>query len=158
MPSVILGLGSNKGNKKEYLDSACVALGKILKNMRRSSIYQTSPQDYLEQDDFFNMVVEGEYEGSPFSLLDEIQKIEAINGRNREKEISKGPRTLDIDLLFFDDISLNTPRLTIPHPQLEKRAFVLVPLLELFPDFTKRNVSYKTFLPALKDQKVNKIY
>ncbi len=158
MPSVILGLGSNKGNKKKYLDSACVALGKILKNMRRSSIYQTSPQDYLEQDDFFNMVVEGEYEGSPFSLLDEIQKIEAINGRNREKEISKGPRTLDIDLLFFDDISLNTPRLTIPHPQLEKRAFVLVPLLELFPDFTKRNVSYKTFLPALKDQKVNKIY
>ena len=158
MPSVILGLGSNKGNKKEYLDSACVALGKILKNMRRSSIYQTSPQDYFEQDDFFNMVVEGEYEGSPFSLLDEIQKIEAINGRNREKEISKGPRTLDIDLLFFDDISLNTPHLTIPHPQLEKRAFVLVPLLELFPDFTKRNVSYKTFLPALKDQKVNKIY
>lgn len=158
MPSVILGLGSNKGNKKKYLDSACVALGKILKNMRRSSIYQTSPQDYLEQDDFFNMVVEGEYEGSPFSLLDEIQKIEAINGRNREKEISKGPRTLDIDLLFFDDISLNTPRLTIPHPQLEKRAFVLVPLLELFPNFTKRNVSYKTFLPALKDQKVNKIY
>lgn len=158
MPSVILGLGSNKGNKKKYLDSACVELEKILKNMRRSSIYQTSPQDYLEQDDFFNMVVEGEYEGSPFSLLDEIQKIEAINGRNREKEISKGPRTLDIDLLFFDDISLNTPRLTIPHPQLEKRAFVLVPLLELFPDFTKKNVSYKTFLPALKDQKVNKIY
>lgn len=53
MPSVILGLGSNKGNKKEYLDSACVALEKILKNMRCSSVYQTSPQDYLEQDDFF---------------------------------------------------------------------------------------------------------
>lgn len=157
MPSVILGLGSNKGNKKEYLDSACVALEKILKNMRCSSVYQTSPQDYLEQDDFFNMVVEGKYEGSSFSLLEEIQKIEAINGRNREKEIAKGPRTLDIDILFFDDISINEPNLVIPHPQIEKRAFVLIPLLELFPDFTYKNVVYKTLALALKDQRVNKI-
>ena len=88
MSRIILGLGSNKGDKKEYLNSAYVALKGILKNVRCSSIYQTSPQDYVCQDDFFNMVLEGEYEGTPFSLLEEIQKIEAINGRNREKEIA----------------------------------------------------------------------
>ena len=158
MSCVILGLGSNKGNKKEYLNSACVALAKFLKNMRCSSIYQTSPQDYLEQDDFFNMVVEGEYEGSPLSLLDEIQKIETVNGRNREKEIAKGPRTLDIDILFFGDFSIDLPNLIVPHPQIEKRAFVLIPLLELFPDFEKGSLSYKTLLPLLKDQRVNKIF
>ena len=158
MECVILGLGSNKGNKKEYLNSACVALEKLLKNMRYSSIYQTSPQDYLEQDDFFNMVVEGEYEGSPLSLLDEIQKIETVNGRNREKEIAKGPRTLDIDILFFGDFSVDLPNLIVPHPQIKKRAFVLIPLLELFPDFEKGSLSYKTLLPLLKDQRVNKIF
>jgi len=157
MSCVILGLGSNKGNKKEYLRSACVALSSLLKNMRCSSVYQTSPQDYVEQDDFFNMVLEGEYEDSPFSLLEEIQKIEASNGRNREKEIAKGPRTLDIDILFFGDIELNTPGLIIPHPQITKRAFVLVPLLELFPDFSRGSISYKTLLPLLKEQRVNKI-
>ena len=126
--------------------------------MRCSSIYQTSPQDYLEQDDFFNMVVEGEYEGSPLSLLDEIQKIETVNGRNREKEIAKGPRTLDIDILFFGDFSVDLPNLIVPHPQIKKRAFVLIPLLELFPDFEKGSISYKTLLPLLKDQRVNKIF
>ena len=158
MERVILGLGSNKGNKKEYLNSACVALEKLLKNMRCSSIYQTSPQDYLEQDDFFNMVVEGEYEGSPLSLLEEIQKIETVNGRNREREIAKGPRTLDIDILFFGDFSVDLPNLIVPHPQIKKRAFVLIPLLELFPDFEKASISYKTLLPLLKDQRVNKIF
>lgn len=157
MPRVILGLGSNKGDKKKYLDSACKVLNILLKNMRTSSIYQTCPQDYLEQDDFFNMVVEGEYEGDAFSLLEEIQKIEADNGRNRKKEIVKGPRTLDIDILFFGDLRLNTSCLVIPHPQIEKRAFVLVPLLELFPDFTQHDLSYKTLLPLLKEQRVNKI-
>ena len=157
MERVILGLGSNKGNKKEYLDSACVALKTILKNMRCSSIYQTSPQDYLLQDDFFNMVLEGEYEGKPDSLLEQIQKIEASNGRNREKEIAKGPRTLDIDILFFGELYINTPNLIIPHPHVKERAFVLIPLLELFPDFAFATLSYKTLLPFLKDQRVNKI-
>lgn len=157
MSRIILGLGSNKGDKKEYLNSAYVALRGILRNVRCSSIYQTSPQDYVCQDDFFNMVLEGEYEGTPFSLLEEIQKIEARNGRNREKEIPKGPRTLDIDILFFGDISLNMPNLIIPHPQIEKRAFVIIPLLELFPDFTKGSISYKKLLPLLEDQRVNKI-
>lgn len=158
MPRAILGLGSNKGDKKKHLDSACEALKLILRDMRCSSIYQTSPQDYIEQDDFFNMVVEGEYEGEPLSLLEETQKIEINNGRNREKEIAKGPRTLDIDILFFGNIKLNTARLIIPHPQIEKRAFAVVPLLELFPDFTQSDVFYKTLLPLLKDQRVSKVY
>ena len=129
MSRIILGLGSNKGDKK----------------------------DYVCQDDFFNMVLEGEYEGTPFSLLEKKKKIEARNGRNREKEIPKGPRTLDIDILFFGDISLNMPNLIIPHPQIEKRAFVVIPLLELFPDFTKGSISYKKLLPVLEAQRVDKI-
>ena len=157
MSRVILGIGSNKGDKKEYLRSACVALEKLLKNMRYSSIYQTSPQEYVMQDDFFNMVVEGECQENPLLLLKETQKIEVNNGRNRSKEIAKGPRTLDIDILFFGNLKLDTPNLVIPHPQATKRAFVLVPLLELFPDFSYDGLSYKTLLPFLKDQRVSKI-
>lgn len=157
MERVILGLGSNKGDKRGYLNSAFVALKDLLQNVRVSSIYQTSPQDYLNQDDFFNMVISGCYEGEPESLLDEIQKIEANNGRNRKNEIPKGPRTLDIDILFFGERFINTANLIIPHPQVTKRAFVLIPLLELFPDFAQKGFFYKTLLPLLKDQKVSKI-
>lgn len=159
MERVILGLGSNKGDKKSYLKNAVDSLNLILTDIVCSSVYKTSPQDYEAQDDFYNMVVVGQYEGSPNELLFEINEIERQNGREREREILKGPRTLDIDIIFFGDFSFSTPALTIPHPALKKRAFVLVPLLELIPNFHDKNddTSYSDILFSLKGQRVEKI-
>ena len=134
---IILGLGSNKGNSKAILAGAIQRLTALLIDIRTSSLYITKPQDYLDQDDFHNMVVAGSYTGSPVQLLTEIHRIEADYGRQRDAEIPKGPRTLDIDILFFGSrhIELISPPLTIPHPAVLQRAFVLVPLLELYPQY-----------------------
>ncbi len=160
MERVILGLGSNRGEKKQNLKNATDALSGFLEQMVLSSVYRTSPQDYLLQDDFYNMVVSGLFEGMPLELLKKINKIESENGREREKEVPKGPRTLDIDILFFGKYRINTPELTIPHPAIKARAFVLVPLLELFPDFKEdaSSLCYKDLLGDLGDQRVEKIF
>ena len=159
MERVILGLGSNKGDKTKHLKNAVDSLSLILKDPICSSIYKTAPQDYEHQDDFFNMVVIGWCDASPQSLLKAINEIEKENGRNRCEEIPKGPRTLDIDILFFGNITLTTAKLTLPHPAIKKRAFVLVPLLELLPDFIEPNgiKPYKEILTYLKEQKVEKV-
>ena len=154
---VILGLGSNVGDRIAYLKSAINLLKNILQDVVVSSIYKTSPQDYFLQDDFYNAVLLGFYDDVPQKLLDEIQEIERMNARDRKSEIPKGPRTLDIDILFFGNLELDIPTLTIPHPSIKKRAFVLVPLLELLPDFKWKGVSYTSFLPNLSDQTVEKI-
>lgn len=159
MERVILGLGSNKGDKKKYLENAVFQLRAILRDVVLSSVYQTAPRDYLSQDDFYNMVVSGMYEGSPLELLQKTQEIEMLNGRNRETEIAKGPRTLDIDILFFGDLRLNIAQLTIPHPAIKMRAFVLVPLLEIFPSFRDvEGIYYKDLLPHVMEQKVERLY
>ena len=132
-----MGLGSNCGDSKVILAEAIKRLASFLSGIRTSSVYITKPQDYLDQDDFYNMVVSGNYAGSPASLLKTLQQIEADYGRNREAEIPKGPRTLDIDILFFGSqiVTLDNPPLIIPHPAVYRRAFALIPLLELYPDY-----------------------
>jgi 2-amino-4-hydroxy-6-hydroxymethyldihydropteridine diphosphokinase len=158
MERVILGLGSNKGNSINFLKNAVIALSSFLQDVCFSSVYKTAPQDYLEQSDFYNLVLLGLYNGEPLSLLQEIHRIELQNGRKREEEIRKGPRTLDIDILFFGNLKFQSEVLTIPHPAIKKRAFVLTPLLELLPDFDgiEENSSYKAILASLKDQRVEK--
>lgn len=160
METIILGLGSNVGDSPAILQGALLQLQTVLHNMSVSSVYRTAPQEYVQQDDFLNLVAAGEYAGTPQELLNYTQAIEAAYGRNRSKEISKGPRTLDIDILFFgtQQIQLEIPPLCIPHPAIEQRCFVLVPLLELFPHF-RHPVSGKllnTVCKALGDQGVVK--
>lgn len=155
MEKVILGLGSNVGDKMTYLKNAVKALSLLLDNIVTSSVYQTGAQEYTLQDDFLNMVVAGEYAGEPYTLLDKLQKIERENGRMRSSEVRKGPRTLDIDILFFGKRTVSTPVLTLPHPAIRNRAFVLVPLVELLPGIKDLDGSlYKDLLPSLKGQKV----
>ena len=110
METIILGLGSNRGDSKAILTGAIERLVSFLDDTRTSSVYITKPQDYCDQDDFYNMIVSGNYAGSPASLLKTLQHIEADYGRNREAEIPKGPRTIDIDILFFGNqiVSLRT--------------------------------------------------
>ena len=160
METIILGLGSNRGDSKTILAEAIKRFASFLNDIRTSSVYITKPQDYLDQDDFDNMVVSGHYSGSPASLLKTLQRIEADYGRNREIEIPKGPRTLDIDILFFGSqiVKLDNPPLIIPHPAVHRRAFALIPLLELYPDYhdpvTRQPLA--AALAALPDQGVRK--
>lgn len=159
MKTVVLGLGSNKGRSEAILRDALSRLHSILHAMQVSSLYKTKPQDYLLQADFLNLVAAGGYGGSAEQLLAAIQAIEAAYGRNRQAEIPKGPRYLDIDIIFFGTDCIRTPSLTVPHPALKKRCFVLIPLLELFPHYTDpvTGEPLQTALHALPDQGVMRI-
>ncbi len=127
-----LGLGSNLGDKEDYLRQARQLLQTPeIRISRGSSIYKTSPVDYLDQDWFLNQVIEATTALSPLDLLTHCQGVENRLGRSRT--IEKGPRTIDIDFLFFDNEILSTARLTLPHPHIAERKFVLVPLNEIAP-------------------------
>lgn len=163
---VVLGLGSNSslfvhGEEifpVQILKLACQELEKILvpKTTKFSSIYKTKAMYYENQQDFYNMVVCGEYEKSAFELLKEINQIETDLGRNRSKEIFKGPRTLDIDIELFKNSVIKTKKLEIPHKNLTERQFVLIPLLEILPKCAEpiNGVFYSDCLQNLPDQGV----
>ena len=135
MQQVFLGIGGNLGNKNEnfkYVSSLIENhLGKIL---QASSKYETPPWGFHAEESFWNQVLLIETKHSPEILLKEIHKIEELFDRKRdEKEYSS--RKMDIDILYYDDIFLEEKKLTIPHPLLHQRKFVLVPLAEIAPEF-----------------------
>lgn len=99
-----------------------------------SPLYSSTPLYVTDQPDFLNFVLSGKTKLSPKDLLTVTQHIEAKYGRNRDNEIKKGPRTLDIDILLYGNEQITSEELTIPHPGITERAFVLVPLLRLAPD------------------------
>lgn len=128
-----LSLGSNMGNKGYYLREALRLLGENQRIgiMAQSRIYETKPWGYTEQDDFWNLVVEIETELEPLDLLKVCQEIE--NRLQRKRIVRWGPRTIDIDLLLYDNRVSNLEQLRLPHPRMEERAFVLAPLREIAP-------------------------
>ena len=129
-----VGLGSNLGNRAGYLLLAVRGmLDAGLDVIRLSNIYETDPVDHEEQPAFLNMVAElrGSTLPAPDQMLARLLRIEYALGRTRD--VPKGPRTIDLDLLFFKDHQLDTEFLTLPHPRLPARRFVLVPLAELVP-------------------------
>jgi 2-amino-4-hydroxy-6-hydroxymethyldihydropteridine diphosphokinase len=131
---VFLGLGSNIGNREEYLQNAITALNSNpdITVLKKSSIYETEPYGNEEQEKFLNMVVQVETSLIPEKLLETTMKIE--NELGRVRTIRWGPRTIDIDILLYGNRVINTENLTVPHLELTKRAFVLIPLLEIAPD------------------------
>lgn len=137
MAIVYLCLGSNKGDRVGYVQQATSLLGAIegIKIIRTSSLYETQP--WLEQDTtwFVNAVIEIKTSLSPQELLSECLRVEKQLGRNRDVEGHHGDRTIDIDILFYDKEIINDANLQIPHKYLHQRAFTLVPMLELNPDF-----------------------
>jgi 2-amino-4-hydroxy-6-hydroxymethyldihydropteridine diphosphokinase len=131
---IFLGLGSNLGDKKGNLEQALDLLAQEkVRIVRTSSFYETQPWGNLAQDPFLNMVAEVSFEGNPLDLLDIILGIEQKMGRVRMEKW--GPRIIDIDILEFNRITLQTPNLTIPHPYYPERDFVMIPLRELEPDW-----------------------
>jgi dihydroneopterin aldolase/2-amino-4-hydroxy-6-hydroxymethyldihydropteridine diphosphokinase len=129
-----IGLGSNLGDKKAYLDGAVDALGKLpgCRVERVSSYLVTKPYGFVEQDDFLNGCLCLSTLLFPEELLEALHEIEAA--AHRERRIRWGPRTLDLDLLLYDDMVLETEDLVIPHVELHKRDFVLTPLCEIAPN------------------------
>ena len=129
---IYLALGSNLGDREANLGAGLKALSPQVKILRESPIYETAPWGYEEQEDFLNMVVEAETSLEPEALLAQLKAVEEAVGRT--PTFRYGPREIDVDLLFYDDLVLETDELTIPHPHLHERAFVLVPLANLAPD------------------------
>ena len=127
-----LSMGSNLGDRIANLRKAISSLPPKLIPLVQSSIYETEPWGYSEQPVFLNMVVKGETELGPHDLLDFLKQLEVSIGRRETFRF--GPRFIDLDILFYDDLVLETPDLVIPHPRIAERAFVLVPLAEIAPD------------------------
>jgi len=133
MADAALSLGSNLGDKRANLARAIERLSDHgLRLLARSADYRTPPWGPVAQDWFVNACLLVRTSRSPQSLLDLCLEVEGELGRVRD--LRYGPRVIDIDILTYDDLALDTPELTIPHPRLRERAFVLVPLAEIAPD------------------------
>jgi len=133
MEIIYLGLGSNTGTREQYLKDAQTRLSEKIVITSCSTIYETEPLNCPPQTNFLNMVIEARTELSPPDLLAFTQKVEKEMGRSQNSH--NQPRLIDIDILLYGQKRLNTPTLTIPHPHLTERAFVMLPLVELAADF-----------------------
>jgi 2-amino-4-hydroxy-6-hydroxymethyldihydropteridine diphosphokinase len=136
MAEALLALGGNVGNSRAILDRAIDLLcdGKEVRLKARSSAYRTPPWGFKYQSDFVNLAIVVETTLDPRELLARAQDVELKLGRDRAHEKRNGPRTADIDILAYGDLTIDEPNLTLPHPRLFERAFVLVPLAEIAGD------------------------
>lgn len=128
-----VALGSNLDDPVSQVNAGYAALPRLpsTRLIARSALYRTAPVGYADQPDFVNAVAEVETALSPRALLDALLAVERSHGRLRD--FPNAPRTLDLDVLLYDDLQLREPGLTIPHPRMHERAFVLVPLAEIAP-------------------------
>ena len=134
MATAYVALGSNLQDPVRQVESALEELDRLPETrlVKRSSLYRTAPVGYAEQPDFVNAVAQLETRLPADRLLDELQAVEARHGRTRS--FPNAPRTLDLDLLLYGDLVLRSERLTLPHPRMRERDFVLIPLREIAPD------------------------
>jgi len=158
MNTAYVALGANLGDPSATIRAAFGALANLPESrvVHCSSLYRTPPVGNTEQPEFINAVAALETTLAPESLLDALFDIEARFGRIRAEK--NGPRTLDLDLLLYNNQQLNLPRLTLPHPRLHLRAFVLYPLAELAPDLQlPGRGSIAAWLPAVANQGISRL-
>ena len=154
MSRIFLSLGSNLGDKEGNIGHAIELLSKKVKILKKSSYYETEPVGYKDQPWFLNMVLEGETELPPEEVLSFSKSIESE--MKRIKTIVNGPRIIDIDILIYEDEVIETGDLTVPHPRMFVRSFVMVPLLEIAPDLIIRGRDIKDVMGTLKGEKIHK--
>jgi len=159
MAEVLLGLGGNVGDVRATLDLAIPALcdGDQVRLLARSSDYRTPPWGVTDQPPFINLALVVETALAPRALLDRALRIEAMFGRDRAKERRWGPRTLDIDIIAYDAIETEERGLTLPHPRLFERPFVLAPLAEIAPGRKINGVTIAEALARLGPNSVEKL-
>ncbi len=150
-----IGIGTNMGDRMANLREALERLRKSPDCRVRmiSKVYETAPIGYTEQDSFLNIALELETEFSPEELLAFTASIETEMGRKRL--IHWGPRVIDLDILIFQGVRMDTEKLSIPHPRITERAFVMVPLLEIGPELELEGTKLKQYLEKIEDQKIN---
>lgn len=150
MNEAILLLGGNEGNRRENLKSSIAQIEeKIGRIQKRSSVYESDPWGFEAENRFLNQVVAVETALTPEALLREIHEIEISLGRKRS-ETGYASRTVDIDILFYNDAVVDLPNLQIPHPRLHERAFTLAPLCEILPE--KRHPVLQKTIAALRQE------
>lgn len=134
MPRAFLSIGSNLGNRREYLAKAIEKLKQNdIKIIKLSNIIKTEPYGFKKQGKFLNIAVEIETDLKPNELIKLISKVECEIGR--KKTVKWGPRVIDIDIIFYNSLIINEPNLKIPHPDMQNRLFVLKPMKEIAPEF-----------------------
>jgi len=157
MPKAYLGIGGNIGKVKENIEKALELLQEenSLKLLKRSSYYETAPVGYERQAWFLNIVAEIETKLTPYELLALCNKVE--HQLKRERLIRWGPRTLDIDILLYEGFESNEEKLIVPHPRMQERAFVMIPLLEIAPDLNMKGQSLKEIANNINNQEIRKL-
>ena len=158
MNTAYIALGANLGDPAATVRAAFGALANLPQTrvVHSSSLYRTAPVGITEQPEFVNAVAQLETGLAPEALLDALLDIEHRFGRVRAER--NGPRTLDLDILLYNDLFVDLPRLTLPHPRLHLRAFVLYPLAEVAPDLViPGRGSIAAWLPAVANQGIVKL-
>lgn len=159
MAEALIALGGNVGDVRDTLDRAIAALcdGTVVRLVARSSDYRTPPWGVTDQPPFLNRAIVVETALPPLDLLVRGHTVERQFGRDRSREQRWGPRTLDIDLIDFAAVTLDTPELTLPHPRALERAFVLAPLAEIAPDWRIAGVRIADALKRLDMTGIEKL-
>jgi 2-amino-4-hydroxy-6-hydroxymethyldihydropteridine diphosphokinase len=156
MAHAVIALGSNI-EPELNLVAGVRRLGRSVRLVATSRVYRTPPWGHADQAEFLNAILIAETELPPLELLDLLLGVE--QERHRVRTRPNGPRTLDLDLLLYDEMVLDSPRLTLPHPRLHERAFVLVPLCDLMPDalHPRLGKSYRDLLAGLPPEKIEQV-
>lgn len=154
---VYLALGSNVGDRLANLKEAIAALTPQMDVKAKSAVYETPPWGYEDQPKFLNQVVRVKTYLEPELLLKHLKRLEVALGR--KESFPNGPRLIDIDILFYDELVLYSPNLVIPHPRLHERAFVLMPLMDLDPELVHpiHKKSVREMLAACRAEGIEKV-
>lgn len=157
MNKAYLGLGTNIGNRENYLREAVEIINnnQEIKILKVSKVYETKAWGLKEQDDFLNLCVEIETKLNPQELLEVCHKVE--EELNRVRTIRWGPRTIDVDILFFNDMLSLDENLTLPHPRIKERAFVLIPLMDLNTNLLIDNKTISYYLNKLSKDEIEEV-
>ena len=155
MAIIYLSLGSNVGDTKANLDEAVFQLKKQLEIIQISSYYKTEPVGYKDQEWFLNIVIKATTNFSPYALLNFCQSIE--RDMKRVKTIRFGPRIIDIDILLYENFHSQEEQLTVPHPRMRERAFVLRPLYEIEPEFILEGEELASIITNLNGEQIRKL-
>jgi 2-amino-4-hydroxy-6-hydroxymethyldihydropteridine diphosphokinase len=159
MAEALVGMGGNVGDVRATLDRAVAAFcdGVSVRLVARSSDYLTPPWGVTDQPAFLNLALAVSTLLPPRALLEHALRVEAAFGRDRAREQRWGPRTLDIDIIAYDEVAIDEPGLTLPHPRLFERAFVLAPLAEIVPDCRIKGMRIADALAALGAAGIEKL-